>query len=455
MRPAFVNNPVDRISAQITVIVVAALLTLQVVTTAIFIVTHDRDQRRGVHPEQIVAFAQLLNDLSPERRNELMSSIRNRFRGLDARVDNEAGSQRFSASAAADPHLRNMNRDGGEALEIGRLIAAGSPASAAAADPSRMAVRLSDGTIFSAISGRPPPMWMSQHIQFVVFAGLVGISLMVWTSAMLSRPLRAFEEAARSLGRDGEGQPVAERGPREIRTAAAALNRMRERVKSLIGERTRMLAALSHDLRTPLTRIRLRTEFIADETLRGQLLRDIAQMNGMVEQVLIYLRDSRGQQTAVPVDVASIAEDICHEFADLGHPVTYEGPNHAAVAGHFDGLQRALTNLIDNAVRHGGSARVEVRLTGAAVVIEVRDRGPGLSADLREAMFEPFVRGDAARGQDGAGGFGLGLPIARAVILAHGGSLELAESPGGGLMARISLPMLCGRGQRTESDQPD
>jgi signal transduction histidine kinase len=215
---------------------------------------------------------------------------------------------------------------------------------------------------------------------------------------------------------------------------------MRERIKSLVEDRTRMLAAVSHDLRTPITRLRLRCEFIEDQAARTHMLDELAHMNAMVESVLHFLRDGQRRQQATMIDLATSLQTICDQFADVGHDVSYDGPDHVVIRAHAEELHRAITNLIDNAVRHGGKADVRLRLTTPTVTVAIEDDGPGIPDPRKEDMFEPFVRGDAARGMNDNNGFGLGLSIARSVIEAHSGTLTLLDREPRGLVAKVTLP---------------
>jgi signal transduction histidine kinase len=197
---------------------------------------------------------------------------------------------------------------------------------------------------------------------------------------------------------------------------------------------------VSHDLRTPITRLRLRSEFIADPALRAQMLDELTRMNTMVESILVYLRGGSPREPATMIDIATSLHTICDQFADLGHNVGYDGPDHLAIEAHPEELRRAITNLVDNAVRHGGN--VTVRLAGSAstVSIAVEDDGPGILDADKDSMQQPFVRGDAARGMNDHGGFGLGLAIARTAVVVHGGTLELIDRVPRGLIARLTMP---------------
>ncbi len=216
---------------------------------------------------------------------------------------------------------------------------------------------------------------------------------------------------------------------------------MRQRITTLIDDRTKMLAAISHDLRTPITRMRLRSEFIEDEGHRSRMLRDLDQMRSMLESVLSFLRNDRKLESMTLVDIASTLQLITDQFTDMGHKVGYDGPEHAMATARPDDLHRSVTNLVENAVRFGAEATIRLIASPDVMTIEVEDDGPGISDARKEVMLEPFVRGDDARNMDEASGFGLGLSIARSIVLAHGGELSLNDRQPHGLIVRIRLPV--------------
>jgi signal transduction histidine kinase len=259
--------------------------------------------------------------------------------------------------------------------------------------------------------------------------------------ASLTAPLSSFAKAAESFSLNGAAAPLPERGPEEIRSVARALNRMRERISTLIDDRTRMLAAISHDLRTPITRMRLRSEFIEDDVHRSRMLRDLDQMRAMLESVLSFLRNDRKLESMTLADVASTLQLVTDQFADMGHKVAYDGPEHALATVRPDDLLRSITNLVENAVRFGAEATIRLKVSPDHLTIDVEDDGPGISDARKDVVLEPFVRGDDARNMDGAAGFGLGLSIARSVVLAHGGTLSLDDRQPHGLIVRIELPV--------------
>ena len=225
-----------------------------------------------------------------------------------------------------------------------------------------------------------------------------------------------------------------------------ALDTMRGRVRRLIDDRTQMLAAISHDLRTPITRLRLRAEFIEDDHARTMTLRDLDQMNGLVDAALSFVRDGQAGGTQTLVDLASLVQTVCDGFADVGADVRVEQTRHVLVRGRADELQRAIVNLVDNAVKYGGAARLTMHPSDQGVALEVSDDGPGIPEAERDAMVQPFVRGDRARNLNEASGFGLGLSIVLAIVEGHGGRLTLSNKLPHGLVARIDLPLAVAQG---------
>lgn len=263
----------------------------------------------------------------------------------------------------------------------------------------------------------------------------------VYAIRWITRPLSEVAEAARSFGRSPAGDRVlSSDGPREIAQVAQALNDMRKRVRLLVDERTRMLVAISHDLRTPLTRLRLRSERVIDVTERRSMLNDIATIDAMIGETLAYLRDEGSSESMALVDLPSLIQTICGQFNDVGHDVQYSGTARSAFVCRSRALTRAVTNVIENAVKHGSLVTVNLwESVPSTAVIEISDDGPGIASDLLEKVFEPFFKADGARSRSGGSGFGLGLAIARDIIERHAGSISLANRIPSGLTVRISL----------------
>ena len=305
---------------------------------------------------------------------------------------------------------------------------------------------LADGTHVRAehLAVRGKPAFLrNAYILIVFFLALSLAMLVVWALHTLVRPLSELERAVSVFG-EGAAEPVplAEKGPREIRAAFAAFNRMQVRIRDLIERRTRMLAAIGHDLRTPLTRLRLRLDLMEEGEQKARNLADLAVMESQINGALTFLREGRTGERTAPVDLPSLLLSVQDQYEDMGVTMGLTCAPGLVVNGRASELVRAVSNLIDNAYRHAGQFELSARGTGSHIEIEVTDHGPGLSEPEKVRLIEPFERGDAARSMtEGQGtGFGLGLATARAIAEGHGGRLELADTPGGGLTARLRLP---------------
>jgi len=280
----------------------------------------------------------------------------------------------------------------------------------------------------------------SQHqLGYFVFF-LVCLCLLAYAVASLTtKPLQRLALAARNLGRDIDHAPLAARGPNEVRHAAGAFNAMQAQIRSFIRERTQMLAAITHDLQTPLTRARLRLEKVADQELRDKLVGDLAAMEGMIRDGLDLATSTTSREATQRMDFDSIVDSVCADAVEAGQDVTVSGLTRAFVLTRPNAMRRCLTNLIDNAVHYGAHARIAASSDASKVIVEVRDGGPGIPEDRLEAVFEAFFRLEGSRSRD-TGGTGIGLTIARNIAVQHGGTLVLANGAAGGLVARLELP---------------
>jgi signal transduction histidine kinase len=425
----------NRIGGQMAILILISLLAIHAVITASFFFNH-RGEPWGPPdegPAQFVTLVRLAAATAPAERAHLLANMARAFphMGLGPSADTPA------FGTHPDPRLRHLGEHLGPGFAVAKLSAAQSDS-----DELTVAVKLPDGEVLTArLSPRFEPPLLGGPIVSTVLFVIVSVSLLgIWATRALRRPLSGFAKAAEGFSLDGDAVKLPERGPEEIRAVAKAFNRMSDRVKTLVGDRTRMLAAMGHDLRTPITRLRLRSEFIPDNGLRAEMLRDLDQMNAMTEGVLVFLRDGQTREALAVVDTASSLQTICDQFADLGHDVRYEGPDHATLTARPDDLRRAVANLVDNAVRYGAHTVVRLIVDDASLCIAVEDDGPGIVDASKEAMMEAFVRGDDARTMDDRAGFGLGLAIARTVAEAHGGNLTLLDRAPHGLVARIVFP---------------
>ena len=302
-------------------------------------------------------------------------------------------------------------------------------------------VGLRDGTLVTFDSWLPPQdtsmPWRIGATLVVLLVSVIALSLIAvrW----VTRPLSTLATAAEKLGEDINRPPLPEAGPAEVRRAAKAFNTMQQRLSRFIADRTRILAAMSHDLKTPLTRLKLRSEMLEDGALQAKFAKDVEEMESMIAQTLDFMRDARTDEPVAPVDLMALLESLQTDYADTGRTVRIEGRTGRPFAGRHQALRRCLANLLDNAIRYGGRASVQVEDGAAQLVLRVLDEGPGIPPEDLERAFEPFFRGEASRSRE-TGGTGLGLGIARNIARAHGGELTLHNRAGGGLEARLALP---------------
>jgi signal transduction histidine kinase len=301
--------------------------------------------------------------------------------------------------------------------------------------------QLADGTWarFDHGLGGAAFAWPRRLLLTLVVLLVSVIALALLAVRWLTRPLAVLATAADELGRDIKRPPLPEDGPTEVRRAAAAFNTMQARLQTYLREREQMLAAVSHDLRTPITRLRLRAEMIGDDALRAKFTQDLAEMETMTAAALDFLRGAGGDEPVQPVDVMALLESLQADMEETGQPVTVQGGARAPYPARPLALKRLLANLIENAVKYGQRANVTVADDAAQLQITVADEGPGIPEDQLERVFEPFYRLESSRSRD-TGGVGLGLSVARDIARAHGGELTLRNRTGGGLEAVVTLP---------------
>jgi signal transduction histidine kinase len=296
-----------------------------------------------------------------------------------------------------------------------------------------VAIQLAGDTIWLALSlpfGPPPSAIASPMIIATVLFSIGILLLSLWTARALTFPLRRFADSAERFSLSASDVPLEERGPTEIRGVARALNDMHQRIRHLVAERTRTLVAIGHDLRTPITRMRLHLEAMESDGLKRPLLRELQTMQNLIQTVLCLVRDNGPEiatKGAVRADLPSLVQTICDDFADAGHDITFSGPPHLEIDCDPEQLSRAVTNVIDNALKYGDAVTVGILSSSddQSVAVEVQDDGPGIPDSEKDHVFEPFYRSDAARTAD---------------VRAHGGKLELSDAKPHGLIARIHLP---------------
>ena len=306
--------------------------------------------------------------------------------------------------------------------------------------PFSAAVRLQDGRWATV---EPPRGWIDPWQTRLLIA--LGITLLllaplVWLMARrLTRPIRQFAEAAERLGADPDAPPLTPSGPSEVRTAIGAFNDMQASIRDHMRQRTQTIAAIAHDLRTPLTRLRFRAEQ-APHALRDKMAADVEEMDGLIGQAMAFVRGEVQTERRERLDLSELASACAEGFAETGAAVTFSGETRLRVEGDPAALRRAVANLIDNALKFGDAAQVQAARSGGHAILIVSDDGPGLPNEELETVFEPFQRGERSRNRQ-TGGAGLGLAVARQAARAAGGDVTLSNRPGGGLEAQLSLPL--------------
>jgi len=437
------------LSLRISLIVAAATAILVVVAMAAVYVQRTRGDEGALIqplPDRIAAIVELIEATPPDGMARVLRAV-------------NSPTLRVTVADAAPPALAP-----GSAPEIawlvGRRIATltGRPVEAtfepaAARDatgggerpraPLRVAVALNDGR-FAVIQARSAALYQFTGLRValgVLMAALAVSGISLWALRRQIRPLETLARAVERCGDRLELPPIEDRGAREIRQLVSAITGMQARIRDLLAGRTRMVAAIGHDFRTYLTRLRLRADFIADPVQRERAIRDLDDMHALVTDTLTLAALEHDAEPAERVDLAALARHHAAGFSAAGGPVRIEAPPEGVFAELRPvAIGRALTNLIANALKYGSRADVTIAQVDADAILVVEDRGPGIPAAERGAVLEPFYRRDPARNLDAAGS-GLGLAIVADITRRHGGTIALEDRDGGGLRVRIRLPL--------------
>jgi signal transduction histidine kinase len=439
----------DRLASQIALLVLAAIVLFHLAVTASIYLTGGEPRRPLVEPRELLAGAIWSIDAAEvSERAAVVSALGKAapwlkfslaerppegiLQGEDGDLGGfEAtlwpGAKPFAFVAAADRKPIDL----GVALRKGGYVLATTTPSFWSRHGAIWAARREPGSFFLHLVERS-----------ALFFLLCATILTIWISNTVVSPLvRLVHEAERFPDESCKRQLLPEAGSTEVRELARALNRMQGRIKAMIEARSHALAAISHDLRTIITRIRLRSEFITDEALKSKMLHDADLMDSMLYKNLQHLRDANRQPERGLIDLDSVLQTVCDQYADLGHDVVYRGGEHQIISGSITEIQRIFSNLVENAVAHAG--RVVVCLDQPCpniIHVDVEDDGPGIAAHVKNRVLEPFVRGEPARNMNQKVGFGLGLSIVRSLVEDLGGNLELRDREPNGLIARVSLP---------------
>lgn len=271
-------------------------------------------------------------------------------------------------------------------------------------------------------------------------AGIIGGTLLLLSflavlfARYLTRPIRSFSDAVQAVGVNPQSEPVVEEGPRELRGAARAVNTMQARLRALIADRTKTLAAVAHDMRTPLMRLRLAAENAPPEQ-REKMAKEIGEVEALVASFIAFARDDPAEEARVRLDISALLQSIADDHADHNRSVIFEGDERLIITGQSLGLKRLFGNLTENALKYGDAARIKLRSEEGVVIVDVEDNGPGIPIDQRETVFEPFVR----LNEEGTRGAGLGLAAAQSIARAHGGDITILDAESGALL-RVTLP---------------
>ena len=397
--------------------------------------------------DRIAEIVLVLESGGPEQRPAALATLRSsdlRITLIDAgQVASHAPRGQFQAAIAARLGADREVRAQGMGMGGGMGRKHGDGPGARAGNPARSVdVRLNDGQwirVVATAEQETPPLpteyWVYLALSLFVVSGIVLLAV-----RQATRPLQQLAQAADAFGNNLDAPPLAETGPSETRRAAQAFNRMQGRIRRLVEERSRALAAVSHDLRTPLTRMRLRAELVSDETLRHQISGDLDAMSAMIDATLDYLRSLRENEPPQRIDIDALLDSIAEDAALLGHDVSVSHPDAIRpFTGRLTALRRALQNLLDNAVKYGERARLRAEDHEHALHLIVEDDGPGIPPELLEQVTEPYYRIESSRSRE-TGGIGLGLSIVKDVARLHQGELTLSNLPTGGLSVRLTLP---------------
>jgi two-component system OmpR family sensor kinase len=308
-------------------------------------------------------------------------------------------------------------------------------------EPFKVGIREPDGRwmIVQPDMGVGLSDWQQRLVLWFVLTALA-MTPVVWIFARrLAEPIKVFADAAERLGRDPSSPPLALRGPSEIGIAARAFNEMQERLRRYVDDRTAMVGAIAHDMRTPLTRLRFRIDALPDDQ-KVKIEADLDQMEEMITATLAFVRDATRPGERTPLELSSLLESLCDEMADMGAKTEVEHGEKVVLEGDPMALRRLFANLLENAVKFGGRARARVGKDGKNAVVEIDDDGPGIPPADAEKVFEPFYRREPSRSRQ-TGGIGLGLAVVRSIARGHGGDVNLVNRTGGGLTARVLLPL--------------
>ncbi|MCI4592562.1 HAMP domain-containing histidine kinase [Sphingobium sp. BYY-5] len=424
----------NRVQTQISLLAVISILLGILLTVTVVLLFNvrvpDRDSANEI--QRMAAVAQLAEAANDPAKVAIIVETAQR-----ANIKVQLGKRTDFQGAETSPNYNEPDTNQRERLRSIQLVRRFSD--------SQLVARLSSGEVL-VFEPETTHIWGFVGALVALMTPMVILLILVLSVYAVRRiiaPLSTLATAAQSFGRSPhDDRLIVRKGPIEIVQLADGLNDMRSRIRALIDDRTRMLAAVSHDLRTPLTRLRLRVERVADQPMREGMLRELERVDRMLRETLDFLRDDAGGERPSRADLPSILQTICADFADIGHDVSYEGPARLTWICRPSTLARAISNVVDNGLQHGSKVRVRLHVNqDTAAEIDIIDNGAGIPESLHDQVFAPFFKVDDARGGS-SGGFGLGLSIARATVRSHGGDIFLRQEIPAGFTVRIVIPSM-------------
>jgi signal transduction histidine kinase len=454
----------NKLAVQITLLMLVSIIVFQIIVIGMF---HVFGRRHIVDQGDFIASVIVALDVAPlSERANIISALSHAVPYANIEIQESrppaATSSTGGGDIAFDNEIRRIDSllwDGADVFKV---------EGSAPGNYGVLAVELHKGgyaTISIAQHQKSPRSiwrWLWQHAEdepFILTQGArTALSFIIFTAIFVFWALHAIMAPLRRLAKYAEQIPndvdvktqLPEQGPHEVRELTRSLNRMQARISKMIAARAHVLASVSHDLRTVITRLKLKTEFVSDDALQQRMMRDIDLMDAMLFKNLQYLRaEGNDKSDCSLVDLDSVLQTVADEFSDLGHHVTYHGGGRQMIFGSLSDVQRIFTNLVENATRHAKSVDIFLSERPEGLLqVDVIDDGPGISAESKETAFEPFVRGQPGRTLDQHSGFGLGLSIVRSLVENHGGSVSLRDREPHGLIARVLLPRAKERDER-------
>lgn len=431
-----------RLSTQLVLTAVLVLVVAQAVAFPLFFYARmyqGANAIQGWMIDRFAAVSQVLSSTPPETQELILDSARSHPLSLEIADD----ASRFAPvegmrdnAALATRLLQAANG----AVTRATVYTQGLPA------PNRPVIvivgELQDGRTLRAMMQIPDPSLTVAMVSLGTATLLSAVLAVVLILILrrLTRPLSKLAAAAEALGRGEDSPPLDDNAPLEVQETLRAFNRMQVRIRDHIDQRTRMLAAVSHDLRTPITALRLQAEYVEDPAQRQRMLNTLSEMESVTESALSYLKNPRSVEAAQPVDLAALVDSVCEELRLIGLDVDFEYQQRLIVHCRPGLMKRALRNLIENAAQYGNQASVEVSRTETQAEIRILDQGPGIAPEQIAEAFKPFSRLEGSRNRR-TGGSGLGLSIAQEIILKAHGELQISNRPEGGLLQQVRLPL--------------